>query len=239
VRACLDPALAKLPTMPNASPTCLVDGPLQDTAQQYLLAVLENRRDRAWEILEASARSGTSRDELVRHVLIATQTEVGRMWQHDELSIVEEHLASEVAETCLSRLYRLQDPRAPNGLRVLTTSVSGDQHRIGARWLALSFESNGWDVVALGGDLPGEELVHAVSEFECDVVCLGATLVSSVRAVARAVAAARNRLTARPVAVLVGGQPFRVVDDLWRVVGADATAPDPIAAVEVAAGLMT
>lgn len=237
VQACLEPSTAALPTMPTALPSRLPVGSLLSTAQQYLLAVLENRGDRAWDILAASASAGVARDDLVRQVLIATQVEVGRMWQLNELSIVEEHLASEVAEACLHRLYRLQAPIASTGRRVLTTSVANDQHRIGTRWLALSFESAGWDVVALGADLPDRELVHAVGEFDCDVVCLGATLVHGVRDAARSVAAVRSGSTAKPVAVLVGGQPFRVVEDLWRVVGADATARDPVDAVGVAAAL--
>lgn len=239
VTACLQHAIDSLPSMPTSAPSHLPHGPLRTTAQRYMLAVLENRRHDAWRVLEECLGAGVSREELVRQVLMSTQAEVGRMWQQNELSIVEEHMASEVAEGCLTRLYRSQPASEPTGRRVLTTSVRGDQHRLGPRWLALSFESAGWDVVALGADLPSDELMHAVAEFDCDSVCLSSTLLHSVRAVASSVAAVRAAPTKRRVAVLVGGLPFRLVPDLWRVVGADATAADPVAAVAVASSVVS
>jgi len=58
-----------------------------------------------------------------------------------------------------------------------------------------------------------------------------------VRSAADAIAAVRAATT-RPVTILVGGAPFASVPDLWAVVGADATAADPIAAVAAADGFV-
>ncbi|MEZ5967089.1 MAG: cobalamin-dependent protein [Planctomycetota bacterium] len=238
VRAVVQTALDDLSSMPATLPSCLPAGSLRATAQNYLLAVLENRPDRAWGVLEAALRQGVPGDDLVRDVLMATQAEVGRMWQLDELSIVEEHMASEIAESCLARVYQSRPTPKPLGRRVLAASVAGDLHRVGPRWLSLAFATAGWEVVALGADLPHDELAHAVVEFDVDAVCLAATMVTNVRRVAHAVASVRSASVRRRPVVLVGGLPFRLVDDLWQVVGADVTAADPIAAVGAAASAL-
>lgn len=233
-QACVHEALRALPTMPSALASRLTSaGPLRDVANPYFLALLELRTEDARSLLVQALGRGATVADLVRHVVMFVQVEVGRMWQMDELSVAEEHLVSELNEANLRWLYD-QAPRASrHAHRALCASVSGDLHRLGVRWLASEFEVHGWDVVHLGANVPSPELGHAMSEFECEVLCLTASLVIHVRSAAEAIASVRAA-SSRPVTILVGGTPFASVPDLWAVVGADATAPDPIAAVAAA-----
>lgn len=235
---CIRPALVGLDAMPSEAPSALGNTAVRGIAEQYLLAVLENRRDGAWAVLEQARQRGLNRDQLAREVVAASQAEVGRMWQMNQLSIVEEHMASEIADHCLNRLYEAVRPATQSGHRALVAAVGGDLHRLATRWLAGCFEAAGWDTVFVGANMPSEELPHAVAEFDCDVVCLGATLPIHVRSACQAVAAVRRAPTDKPAAVLVGGAPFTLVPDLWRVIGADATAIDPPAAVLAASQLV-
>lgn len=237
-QACLHEALRALPTMPAALPSRLTaSGPLRDVAKPYFLALLELRTDDGRALLARALGGGATVADLARHVVMFVQVEVGRMWQMDELSVAEEHLVSELNEANLRWLYD-QAPRAPRQAhRALCASVSGDLHRLGVRWVASEFEVHGWDVVHLGANMPGPELGHAMVEFDCEVLCLTASLVTHVRSAADAIAAVRAATT-RPVTILVGGAPFASVPDLWAVVGADATAADPIAAVAAADGFV-
>ncbi len=235
---CIRPAVTSLPTMPTELPGGLDAAGMRQLAEQYLLAVLENRRDGAWQVLEQARGRGVSRDQLARGVIAVAQAEVGRMWQMNQLSIIEEHMASEIADHCLHHLYERVRPKTAAGHRALVAGVGGDLHRLAMRWLAGCFEAAGWDAVFVGADLPAEELPHAVAEFDCDVVCLGATLPLHVRSAANAVAAVRRAPTEKPTAVMVGGAPFLTVPDLWQVIGADATAVDPPEAVAIAAQLV-
>ena len=49
----------------------------------------------------------------------------------------------------------------------------------------------------------------------------------------------RKHPTAGDAVVLVGGSPFRIVDDLWDVVGADGFARDAVSALKVAEQLVS
>ena len=238
VEKCLLPVLARVPSMPDTLPSAIAPGPLQQAVRYYLLALLENDRPTAWSRLDALRQAGSPRDVIARDVMMPAQAEVGRMWQMNELSIVEEHMASEIVEGCLDRLYQ-DAPAAPrNGKRVLTGTVASNQHRVGSRWLTHAFAVAGWECVALGANVPAAELPHALAEFGCQALCLSATLTTHVRQTARAVAAVRTAPRSAASTVLVGGPPFQIVADLWQVVGADATAEDPVAAVAIADALV-
>ncbi len=227
-------ALDGFRAMPETIATRLTEqGPHRAVAQQYLLALLELRNADARAFLARALAQGARPEDLTRDVLAFVQAEIGRMWQLNELSVAEEHLASEVVDSHLRWLYDQVTPWPRRRRRSLCAAVSGDLHGLTVRWLARAFEAAGWDPVCLGANMPDAELGHAVSEFGCDVVCLSATLPTHVRATARAVATVRAHAK-RPVTVLVGGAPFVSVPDLWQVVGADATARDPIEAVVAA-----
>ena len=119
---------------------------------------------------------------------------------------------------------------------MLTASVSGNLHDIGARIVADHFEMEGWRSLFLGANTPVGDLVQAVEDFEPDLVALSVGLASHVRATAETIAALRERFPDRPI--LVGGRPFELVPDLWKDVGADGCAADAAAAVQVGARLV-
>ncbi len=238
VEKCLLPVLARMPSMPDELPSAIAPGPLQAAVRYYLLALLENDRQAAWSRLDALRQAGSTRDAIARDVMMPAQAEVGRMWQMNELSIVEEHMASEIVEGCLDRLYQDAAVAPRNGKRVLTAAVAGNHHRVGSRWLAHAFAMAGWECVALGANVPAAELPHALAEFGCQALCLSATLTTHVRQAARAVDAVRSAPQSAASTVLVGGPPFRIVPDLWQIVGANATAEDPAAAVAIADALV-
>jgi len=230
-------ALVELPAMPERLVSRLREvAPHRDLAARYMLAVLELHREEARALLERALAAGAQPGVLAREVLMFVQAEVGRMWQMNELSVAEEHLVSEVNEDQLRWLYEHAPREAPSGRRVLATSVSGDLHRLGARWVAHAFAAAGWETVYLGANMPAAELGAATAEFGADVLCLSASLAVHVRAAAETVAAVR---AASPgAAIVVGGNPFLIVPDLWRIVGADAAAQDALAAVAKAEALV-
>ena len=117
-------------------------------------------------------------------------------------------------------------PRAePNGKTVVAAALTGDDHDIGLRAVTDLLELDGWRAVFLGSDLPPEELVWAAAAYGADLVVLSATLEPHLREIARAIAMLEERAAGgtRP-AILVGGAPFQGRDEVWRTMGADATA---------------
>jgi len=94
-------------------------------------------------------------------------------------------------------------------------------HDIGLRVVADRYEMDGWHAILLGANTPAPDVVRAVWDHRAELVAVSAHLGLHVRATARLVAAVREG--APGTRVVVGGHPFTLVPDLWRVVGADAS----------------
>ena len=227
----LDVALRTADTAPTELPSLLEgDGPHRDLARRFLLAILENRRQAAIDLVMAAHAGSVATAELQDHVLALTQREVGRMWAMGEIPIADEHYASRVVEHCLDRL-EAATPRPPQGhLRVLTAAVGGDLHGIGLRLVGMRLAMAGFEVLELGADMPASDFEWLLQDRRVDVIALGATLVLNVSS-ARATIERLRHLGAGCPPILVGGAPFTIVPDLHAVIGADAAATDAATAV--------
>lgn len=211
--------------------------PATERARRYLLAALEGRRQDALELVLSEFERGVSVAELHREVIARAQIEIGRMWHHGELSIVEEHLVTRLSEQVLTVLGGRMPRAERNGMRVLVTSASGDLHDLGLRMVADQFDMAGWDTIYLGASTPSEEVAQAALDFDIDVAAVGAQLALHVRPLAALIAALRAEPRTRTLPVIVGGRPFGLVPELWRKLGADGCAASAPEAVELAARL--
>lgn len=222
---CFDRAMGVLSGPPREFAGHLEDGqPHVELAREYLLALLEGRgRDAHGLVLEAAA-SGVSAIELQAHVVAPVQAEMGLMWQRGEVGVADEHLGSRIVEDTLALLQAQQPAEPSTGRTVITASVAGNLHDIGARVIAHRFEQAGWRSIFLGADMPSADLAQAVGAHSGQLVALSVGLGLDLRATAEAIHALRS--AGRPLAVIVGGRLFVELPELWRDVGADGTAPD-------------
>jgi len=232
--AMLRQAVEGVRSAPDSLPSLLdEEAPDADALRRWVLAALEGNRRDALSILDEGLAAGTAVPVLQAMILRAL-AELGRMWQCNEIHVGEEHFASVLAEDGLALLRRaIPDPPADAPL-VLLASAEGDLHALGVRVAADRFACEGWRAHPLGASVPPEDLVRTVRDVSPDLVVLAAHLGLHVSAAARAIEALRGDPACASTPVLVGGHPFRVVDDLWTVVGADAGAADLDDAVHAA-----
>ena len=235
----LQQASAALDTAPTELPSRLaVDAPHIDLARRYLLAVLETRRDDAIGMVMEAFAAGTSVADIHRHVISATQAEIGRMWQMAEIHVGEEHYATAVASQAMAQLRPAMPRGASNGRRVLCTALGGDLHDLGLQMVSDAFERAGWQSILLGASTPSVDLLHSLRDFEADLLAVSTMVGSEMRATASLIETVRQHGHAR-IPILVGGMPFSAIPDLWRAVGADGSAHDAEHAVEVATRLVS
>ncbi len=87
--------------------------------------------------------------------------EVGQQWEVGELSVSQEHFASEALSDFLGSQWRKLNERNQSGSFVLTT-FPGEQHRVGIQMCALVTALAGRRVIYLGKDTPLSDTVSAV-----------------------------------------------------------------------------
>lgn len=218
-------------------------GTVQDLRDRYLQAQLAgDRREAVRLLLDDGLGAGLPVDD-VREVVRGAQERIGDLWQANEISVAQEHMATAISQLALSHLYERQPGAVSNGHSVLVACVEGEQHEFPARLAADALDLAGYDVRYLGADVPTESALEMVSRQEPDAVVLSFALAAHLGAAVEAVAGARRlgEAFARRPFVAVGGGG--VIDDeaqrRLRAAGADlvgGSAAELVAAADEALG---
>jgi len=237
--ACVDSAVAALPFVGTAPPTLIdPDAPYADLACAFLDALVAGDRRRATAMVMARVDDGMTVRDAYLHVFQPVLREIGRLWQTGRISVAHEHFATAATQAVMSMLYPRIFAAERCGRSMVATCVSGELHEIGIRMVADFFEMAGWDSYYLGANAPTRSIARAMVERDAQVLAISATITPHVGTVAELVRAVRAEMGERPLRIIVGGYPFLLEPDLWRVVGADGTALDAEGAVELAERLL-
>ncbi|GJL79547.1 MAG: hypothetical protein NPINA01_25360 [Nitrospinaceae bacterium] len=97
--------------------------------------------------------------------------QVGQGWETGELTVSQEHFASEKLEHFLSGMWRRMNERK-QGPVVLLTTLPKDPHRLGIQMCAAVTAITEARVIYLGPDTPCEEILWAVEQCQTDVLCI-------------------------------------------------------------------
>lgn len=198
----------------------------------YAEAILRGDSDVAHKVIDNGLSAGIVPSKLYLDVLMPAQVEVGARWHRGEISIPQEHIATQITLRQMARLRAMLKTRLKLGLKAVVSSVEGDQHFIGAQAIADFLVVDGWEVDFLGADVPTDHLVPYAKAREAHLVCVSVSLTSLVPVAKHLVAELRKLPTAPKV--LLGGAAFINQPDLAAAVQADAFTLDPQEAVTIA-----
>jgi MerR family transcriptional regulator, light-induced transcriptional regulator len=231
--------LQQLPDLPTVIPLGIGDDePLAELARGYLQALMRGERHVASRLVLDAVEAGTSVRDVYLHVFQRTQQEVGCLWQTNRLSVAQEHYCTAATQLVMSQLYPWIFSGPRNGHALVATCVAGDLHEIGVRMVSDFFEMEGWDTFYLGANTPTVSLVRTLEERGAGLLAVSATMTFHLSAVKELIAAVRQTEAGERIKILVGGYPFNLAPDLWRVVGADAWGRDALESVVVADRLL-
>jgi methanogenic corrinoid protein MtbC1 len=150
------------------------------------------------------ARVALSQPMFIEHLIVPLMEAIGELWRDGSLRIVHEHLASTVVRTILGGLstHAALSASAP---KIVVTTPTGQLHEIGALIVASTAESDGWQVVYLGVNLPAEEIATAVQHHGAKVVALSVIYPADDPRVADELLKLRRYLSSE-VEIVVGGR---------------------------------
>jgi methanogenic corrinoid protein MtbC1 len=159
--------------------------------------------------------------------------EIGRLWQNNEITVAEEHLATAVTQIAMGRLYDDFCMRTPrNGRTLLAACAASERHEVGLRMICDLLEVEGWDATYLGATVPQDSLVKMVVEDRPDVLALSASIAPHLPQLKSVIEELRAVAGDTVPYILVGGRPFLEDPSLADRIGADAMARDANSAVE-------
>jgi MerR family transcriptional regulator, light-induced transcriptional regulator len=193
----------------------------------FLAFILEGNRHEA----EAYARRVFEQRGvafLYEQVVQTALREVGSLWFANRITVADEHLATNTAQSAVAALYPLFS-WPPRGPRVLLACAEGERHEFGLRMVADLLALDGWDDRFLGSDVPTEDLARHAAKFAPKVVAMSVTLAWHVPTTQKAIGLVRSALPSAKI--VVGG--LATEGGGWEALGADAVARSGPQAVEV------
>lgn len=211
--------------------------PLPDAAAAYLQALLAGRRRAALGVVSEELARGRGLMDLYADVIEPAMVEVGRLWETNQITVAQEHMATLATQGVLARLYATRADVAPRRGHVLIAVTEGEHHQIGAHIVADALELDGWDVRFLGEDVPSDSLLRTVLSARVDVLGLSATMLANLASLARVIAAVRRRAGGDRLRIVVGGGAFRPNPQAAAELGSDGLALGVRAAVELLRGM--
>jgi DNA-binding transcriptional MerR regulator len=112
-------------------------------------------------------------DALLSEVVVPYLHEVGERWERGELSVAQEHFASNVLRGRLLGLARGWGQGA--GPRALLACPEGEHHDLGLISFGLALRARGWRIDFLGSNTPIESIGQAARSIQPELVVLSAT----------------------------------------------------------------
>jgi MerR family transcriptional regulator, light-induced transcriptional regulator len=105
---------------------------------------------------------------------------VGRLWARGEISVADEHLATEISLRVLALQREAQRTvQARKGRKALLAAPEGEQHTVALQMIANLMRDAGYTVLMLGPDVPPGALAECAARHEPTIVCLTATMPSA------------------------------------------------------------
>ncbi|HEU4325768.1 MAG TPA: cobalamin-dependent protein [Roseiflexaceae bacterium] len=204
---------------------------LNDYQHAFTAALRAGDEPAAQAVVEHARAQGMDSYEIYYRIFAPAMVRIGELWERNELSVAEEHLATAITERLIGRLSSgFQRPSgAPPGLVVLGC-VAGERHTLGLRMLSDLLRARGWRVLDLGADVPTADWVRLALRYNADAVALS---VNADRRLGEAAALIAELRAALPdLLVLVGGAALDRDPAAFERIGASVYDPDPTTAVE-------
>jgi excisionase family DNA binding protein len=144
-----------------------------DSAKKWADLVSHATLHEIWgEIVAARGRLGAY--HRVAEQIGSGLVEIGLRWQRGEMTVLDEHAASEKLARALERTSESLSSDAAFPTAILAT-VEGDEHTLGLSLAELVLRESEWSVRWAGRQTPTTELAELVSEGSVELVVLSAS----------------------------------------------------------------
>lgn len=132
----------------------------------------------AWEFIKEEQSSRAIYQELITPAM----RHIGLLWEHNRISVADEHVATAVCDMLISRLGYEKAQQAPQtpGRKAAFLCLEGERHYLGLKMAYQLFSEYGWDSKYFGPDLPLDFAVQSLEKWQPEVIGLSVTIVHNL-----------------------------------------------------------
>ncbi|HAG43843.1 MAG TPA: cobalamin-binding protein [Clostridium sp.] len=163
--------------------------------------------------------------------------EAGKLYEEGEYYIPELLMCSDAMYVGLDVLRpHRKSESSDNNLRAVVGVVEGDTHDIGKNLFKIMLETNGFEVLDLGRDVPPIEFVNKAKNFNANLVGMSTLMTTTMDNMQVVIDLLKKEGIREDVVVMVGGGP--ISQNFADKIGADAYAPEASRAARIAKNLV-
>ena len=156
--------------------------PWEPRLDAYFRALRAGDVGEAERVASQACRDGESLAAVYERLMMPALYRVGDLWASGEMSVADEHLASEGTLRAMASAFADSEAsRLGAGCRrcVLTVAAAGERHGIGVKMAADVLELAGHEVINCGIDAPTEDLIALASSVGADAIAMSFTTAGS------------------------------------------------------------
>ncbi len=200
-------------------------------------AIVEMDDEKVGDLVRKALEERNDPNEILEQGLIPGMREVAALFARRDYFVPEVLLAAESFYAGFNIIIPLirssgRKPRA----KVLMGVVEGDIHDIGKNIVKVLLESNGYEVIDLGKDIPCAAFIKAVMREKPGILALSSLMTTTMTRMEEVIALLESNGLRNGIKVMVGGAP--VNEAFARSIGADGYSPDAPSAVQLADRLL-
>ncbi|MFW5927853.1 MAG: cobalamin B12-binding domain-containing protein [Thermoplasmatota archaeon] len=175
--------------------------------RKYLDNLKEGNKKKCIEIVNSLIDEDIDVKELYIGLIQPSMYKVGELWEKDEISVADEHLATSITDRILTMIYPRIFSGEKKGKTAIVACVANEYHQLGGRMVADFFELHGWDGYFIGADTPIEDLLDLIDEKKPEVVGLSLAMYFNLPELKEAIEVIHGNYP--DLDIIVGGQAFR------------------------------
>jgi DNA-binding transcriptional MerR regulator len=146
---------------------------VEDSAAEALRAALASFDDVGAHAAFDTLLASFSVEAVLRDAVLPALRDLGERWARGELTVAQEHFASNLLRGRLLGLARGWD--RGRGPRAVLACAPGEQHDLGLLVFGIALRDHGWRITFLGADTPLATLSEAVEALAPELVVVAAT----------------------------------------------------------------
>ncbi|RHG36385.1 methylmalonyl-CoA mutase [Fusobacterium varium] len=188
------------------------------------------------KLTKEALNRGIAPKDILTDSLLKGMTKAREMFKEKTLTMYDVLEAAKTMEKSIKILKPLlKDGDMIKKGKILTGSVQGDFHDIGKNLCILMLESNGFQVIDMGVDVPQEKIEEDIKKYSPDILMLSAMIAPTMEVMKMTVKYLRDKGVIENLKIMVGGAPL--TEEIAASMGAYYSA-DAVSAVEVARKLL-
>lgn len=199
--------------------------------------VIEMEDEQIVSVAEDYIRQGYDPFEGIRDGLCKGMEHVGELFESEEYYIPELLICSDAMYAGIEVLKReIPEQSVADKCIAVVGVVEGDTHDIGKNIFKIMLESNGFEVVDLGRDVPCEAFVEAAKQHKPQLIGMSTLMTTTMKSMKNVIDLLNAENLRQDAIVMVGGGPISL--NFAKSIGADGYERDAGLAAKLAKQLV-